>query len=143
MRRVQLVLLIIMMAATALVVDACKECTCKNYAAETDEATYCRFHRDAVWDYVDQATDTAQMKVQVTRLETLYKAVDDCGDMNCIVIEIQADSIAPGFATIFVSANADAASEVDAAGFDQRKVLLCGLMHGIIDWRERLGMEAR
>jgi hypothetical protein len=143
MLRSQVALLAVMLVVTAFVVDACKDCTCKNYAPETDEATYCRYHRNAVWNYVEQSTDVELQKTQLTRLESLYKTVKDCDDVDCIFNEVQADSIAPGFAGIFDSVNAEAEEEVATAEFNHRKVLLCGLMNGIIDWRDSLGVEEK
>jgi hypothetical protein len=141
MHRFRPVIIIGIFAGLTLVADSCKECTCKNYAPESDEATYCRYHRNAVWEYVEQSTDVELQKTQLARLESLYKAIKDCDDMDCIFNEVQADSIAPGFAGIFDSLNAEAEEEVATAEFNRPKVLICGLMNGILDWRDSLGVE--
>jgi hypothetical protein len=144
MHRFKPVIIIGIFAGLTLAADSCKDCTCKNYAPESTEATYCRYYREAVWDYVEQSTDAELQKTQLTRLESLYKTVKDCEDMDCIFNEVQADSIAPGFAGILDSANAEAEEEVTTAEFKPAKagkVLLCGLMNGIFDWRDSLGVE--
>ncbi|HWR82378.1 MAG TPA: hypothetical protein VN285_03675 [Candidatus Deferrimicrobium sp.] len=125
-----------------LVNAGCKECTCKSYTAETAQATYCRYHRNAVWDYVEQAAgDTNAMKAQYERLKSLLEAVKDCDDVPCIEKQIQADSLAPAFAGLFASANSEGEQEVGTTQFDRAQVVLCGLRHGLVDWHDSLRIE--
>ncbi|MEE8578125.1 MAG: hypothetical protein V3T31_12800, partial [candidate division Zixibacteria bacterium] len=113
----------------------CKDCSCKDYKPETREATYCRYHRDAVWDYVETVSDVEAQKAKLAEMERLLKAVKECEALGCIEREAQADTIAPGFAAIYESANARAETEVGMETFHSWQVVLCGLNHGVADWR--------
>jgi hypothetical protein len=128
--------------AVVIVNAGCKECSCKSYSAETAQATYCRYHRNAVWDYIEQAAgNTDAMKAQYERIKSLLEAVSDCDDVPCIEKEIQGNSLAPGFVGLFAAAKSESEQEVGTAQFDRAQVTLCGLRHGLVDWHDSLHIE--
>ena len=114
------------------------DCTCKDYDPETDEATYCRNHREAVWDYVELGSGTDEIRTQVGNMERLLEVISKCRDTSCINAEIRTENHAPGFADVFTRWNQRAEQDVGGAELKRWKVILCGLNNGWNDWQDSL-----
>ena len=135
----RIVATVVLTAFLLLAAIACNdECGCRDYSPQTDEATRCRYHREAVWDYVEQGGDEVEMRSQLARMERLFDLLDDCRTWPCVTAEIEADSTAPGFALVFSGVQSALETKGLMAGNQWGKVALCGLQNGIRDWQDSL-----
>lgn len=133
------VLGLIMMAQTFI---SCRHYVgCKQYENITVEATYCRLHREAVWDYVELTDTEAGQKGRSYSMVRLVEELNRCNSMECVQTEIAADTIAAGFQAIYSSVHRKAEGKLYGATIETRKVTLCGLENGLRDWVDSLKLD--
>lgn len=141
-------LLGLMMTAQAIVscrffVSVRHNVGCEQYDSMSSEGSYCRLHREAVWDYVELSdTKAGQMKRSYAMVR-LLRMLKRCQSMACVETEIAVDTIALGFNSIYSSAHQKAVDKLNGATVKTEKVTLCGLESGLRDWVDSLELAVK
>lgn len=114
---------------------------CRQYNRMGVEAAYCRLHREAVWNYVELADTEAGLKERIYSIARLLEELKRCNSIDCVDSAIAADTIAPGFYSIYSSAHEKADEKLNGVTIRIKMVTLCGLENGLGDWDHSLGLE--
>jgi len=143
MRKRNLLSLGLVLVISLAVVPACRHqyVGCKQFENLSDEATYCRIHREAVWDYIEVTDTPAGQEGRTWSMIRLLRQLDQCRDIDCVTTEIAADSIANGFAELFANSHSQAESKLNGSSPNRYKIVMCGLENGVRDWVDSLKLE--
>ena len=132
--RVSLVLLAFLVTVTAL--NGCwpfpshKLC-CEQYSVESNQATYCNNHRDALMKYVRDTDDDSVMRTRLGQMEVFYELVEDCKTVECIEIGVGDPATPDEFAERYQTEHDYAERDALVPENEKAKLILCGFKHAI------------
>lgn len=134
--------LTLLVLGLALVLASCNKpdrLCCLQHDPETDQATYCNNHRDAVLKFVREVPGTADRLVRLSRFEDFYDTIDDCGTVDCIESAIEVDTALVRFKERYQDEHYYAERDTDVTQEQKVKLILCGFKHAIDGERQTLG----
>jgi hypothetical protein len=111
---------------------------CEEYSPESQEATYCNGHRDAVLEFVREVADTNERRTRLNRFETFYETIKDCGTVDCIENGIAATANFDAFANRYQQEHGYVETETTIAADRKAALILCGFRHAIAGLKKTL-----
>jgi hypothetical protein len=140
-RRLQRISLILLTLALVAVLADCRpdQLCCLTHDPETDQATYCNNHRDAVLKFVREISDVAERRARLTAFEQLYATLDHCQTVACIESVIEADTALSGFGERYQNEHRYAERDTDIPQEQKAGLILCGFKHAIDGQKQTLG----
>jgi hypothetical protein len=110
--------------------DGDKLC-CEEYSPQSQEATYCNGHRDAVLEFVREVADTAERRARLNHFEAFYETVKDCRTVVCIEDGIGAASDFDAFANRYQQEHGYVETGTTIAADKKADLILCGFRHAV------------
>lgn len=111
---------------------------CEEYQRESDLATYCNDHRDAVLEFVREVPDTTERRLRLNRIDAFYETVKDCQTVVCIEDAIGTAADLDAFANRYQQEHGFAETETAIAADKKAELILCGFRHAIDGLKETL-----
>ena len=142
MRRRKYLPLALLVLSLALVFANCSKpdkLCCLQYDPETDHATYCNNHRNAVLSFVRDVPEKADQLGRLSEIEDYYDEVEDCGTIDCIESAIKADTALAVFWEWYDNEHKYADRDADVQPEDKVRLILCGFKHAIDAEKKTLG----
>ena len=139
--RLLLIGIFILIILTQTFCSICSEIGCQQFDSMGLEATYCRLHREAVWDYIELGENKKSQSNRTLSITRLLGELNQCHSIDCIETEISADTIAIDFNLIYQTAHQIAEEKRNGRDMKVRQVIMCGLENGARDWIDSLRLE--
>lgn len=105
---------------------------CLKYPAETDQATYCNNHRDAVGKFIISAPDPSERQVRLKDFKAFYRKIEEaCGTVQCIENSISSDAALSSFLGRYRGEHHFAERDTQIDEKMKTDLILCGFKHGL------------
>jgi hypothetical protein len=111
---------------------------CESYSVESDQATYCNGHRDAVLLFVREVSDTTERRTRLNRIDAFYETIKECQTVACIEDAIGAQADLEAFANRYHQEHGFVETETAIAADKKAELILCGFRHAIAGLKKTL-----